>query len=282
MAYVSSGQGDHSLNIFSLETGEFREVYRSDAVSMDAFSGLRWSPDGSSLLILAFGKDGNTNACITDIETGKMRKVKLDKAGYRLFHPAWSSDSKTVYYLDSGAEKNLTRIMACDIESGKCREIANDTYNPLNLDISPDGKKLAYAIGDREIKAFVLKTVDVSTGEKQAVVQIQNKGEVTDINDISQIDKVRQVRGMCWAPDGRSLYCYILLWAASNKAEDHIIELWNFPIDGSAPKRFYEGNEFGFQGLRFHPDGKRFAFRMKSSRYEIWAMENFLPAEKKD
>ena len=278
MAYVSIaglGQGDYSLRIFSLETGEFREVYRSDAVRLDAYSGLRWSPDGGSLLVLGHDQDGNTNACITDIETGKMTMVKLDKTGQRPFNPAWSIDMKTVYYLDD------TRVMALDIETGQCREITNDT-NPRHLDISPDGKTLAYAVGNMEIKAFILRTVDVSSGEKHDVVQIQNKGEVTDITDPSQLEKVRQVRGMCWAPDGRSLYCYILLWPASNKAEDQIVELWNFPIDGGAPKRFYEGNEFAFGLLRFHPDGKKFAFRMQSLSYEIWAMNNYLPkAEEK-
>jgi Tol biopolymer transport system component len=282
MAYVSMGRSDHSLRIFSLETGEYREVYRSDAVRLDAFSGLRWSSDGSSLLALAFNdQDGNANACITDIETGKMTMVKLDVTGQRPFHPAWSKDMKTVYYLDPSGTENLTRIMALDIGTGQCREITNDTNNPQNMDISPDGKTLVYAVPDMEIKAYVLRTVDVSNGEKHDVVQIQNKGEVTDLMDASQIEKIRQVGGMCWAPDGRSLYCFILLWPASNKAEDQIVELWNFPIDGSAPKRFYEGNEFSFGNLRFHPDGKRFAFRMQSISYEIWAMDNFLPEKKK-
>jgi Tol biopolymer transport system component len=202
--------------------------------------------------------------------------MKLDVTGQRPFNPVWSRDMKTVYYLD------MTRVMALDIETGQCREITNDTKNPRNLDISPDGKTLAYGVPNMKIKSFVLRTVDVSNGEKNDVVQIQNKGEVTDITDPSQLEKVRQVRGMCWAPDGRSLYCYILLWPASNKAEDQIVELWNFPIDGSSPKRFYEGNKFAFGLLRFHPDGKRFAFRMKSLSYEIWAMDNFLPEKKKD
>ena len=84
---------------------------------------------------------------------------------------------------------------------------------------------------------------------------------------------------MCWAPDGRSFFCYCLIWPEEG---DQIAELWNYPIDGGAPKRFYEGNEFGFGRLRFHPDGKRFAFRMQSLSYEIWAMDNFLPeAEEK-
>ncbi|MCJ7682508.1 MAG: hypothetical protein MUP70_17395, partial [Candidatus Aminicenantes bacterium] len=219
-------------------------------------------------------QEGNANACIPDIETGIMKLVKLDlTGGQRPFYPAWSRDMKSVYYIDS------TRVMALDIETGECREIANDTNRPWNLDISPDGKTLAYAVPNMEIKAFVLRTVDVSNGEIHDVVRIQNKGEVTDITDPSQLEKARQVRGMCWAPDGRSLYCYILLWPASNKAEDQIVELWNFPIDGSTPKRFYEGNEFGCGCLRFHPDGKRFAFRMTSLSYEIWEMQNFLPKD---
>jgi Tol biopolymer transport system component len=281
MAYATSGQGDHSLRVLSLETGEVREVSRPDVAWLDGFSGLRWSPEGSSLLILGYAQ-GNTNAYITDIETGDMTTVKLDKTGDRLFNPAWSIDRKTIYYLDTNWKKNLTCIMAHDIETGQSREIANDTNNPLHLDISPDGKRLAYAVINRNINAMVLRTVDVSNGEKHEVVQIQNKGEVTDATDPSQLEKVRQVGDMCWAPDGRSFYCYTLFWPESNKGEDQIVELWNYPIDGGAPKRFYEGNEFGFGSLRFHPDGKRFAFRMQSLSYEIWAMDNFLPVEKKD
>ena len=282
MAYVSSGQGDHSLNILSLESGEVREVSRTDVLRLDGFSGLRWSPDGSSLLVLGWDQDGKTNAYITDIETGAMTTAKLDQTGERLFYPRWSIDMKTVYYIDTSWKKNLTRIMAHDIETGQSREITNDTNNPQHLDISPDGKTLIYAVPNMEIKAYVLRTVDVLTGEKHDVVQIQNKGEVTDLSDRSQIQNVRQVRDMCWAPDGRSLYCYILIWPESNKEEDFITELWNFPIDGGAPKRFNEGNKFSFGSLRIHPDGKRFAFRMQSLNYEIWAMDNFLPkAEEK-
>jgi len=158
----------------------------------------------------------------------------MDVSGDRIFNPAWSIDMKAFYYLDPNWKKNVTLIKAYDIETGQSREIANDTNNPLHLDISPDGKTLAYAVANREINAYVIRTVDVSNGEKQDVVQIQNKGEVTDISDTSQSKNVRQIRDMCWAPDGRSFYCYCLIWPES-KEEDQIAELWNFPLDGGAP-----------------------------------------------
>jgi Tol biopolymer transport system component len=185
---------------------------------------------------------------------------------------------KTFYYLDTNWKKNVTLIMAYDIETGQVREIANDTNNPLYLDISPDGKTLAYAVVNKEIMAYVLRTVDVSNGQKQDVVEIPHKDEVKDISDTSQSKNVRQVRDMCWAPDGRSFYCYTLtfMWPESKDGEK-MAELWNFRIDGGTPKRFYEGKEFHFDRLRFHPDGKRFAFRVQSLSYEIWAMDNFLP-----
>jgi dipeptidyl aminopeptidase/acylaminoacyl peptidase len=167
--------------------------------------------------------------------------------------------------------------MAHEIETGHSREIANDSNNPLWLDISPDRKTLAYAVENMETKTMVLRTIPVLGGEKHDVAKIQNKG------DVSKIHNVGQVRALSWALDGMSLYCYVTFWPESNKAEDGIAELWNFPVDGGAPKKLYEGNNYGFSELRIHPDGKRFAFSMEHyPSYEIWAMDNFLPkAEEK-
>lgn len=253
MAYVSRGRAINSLRVISIETDEEREVSHPDARWFAGISyGLRWSPDGRLLLALGIDHEGNTNAYITDVSTGKSTTVKLEMSGEKLFHPAWSKDGKTIYYLDTSWKKNLTRIMAHDIETGKSRELGNDSNNPLWLDISPDGKKLAYAVPNMEFKATVLRTIPVSGGDKYDVAEIQ--GKVSALN---------------WGPDGRSLYCY--------KEGEEVSELWNFPVDRGDPKKLYETKEYGFSELRFHPDGKRFAFSMQNLRYEIWVMDNILP-----
>jgi Tol biopolymer transport system component len=263
IAYVSKGRGINSLRVISIETDEEREVSRPDARAFAGISyALRWSPDSRSLLALGIDHEGNTNAYITDVSTGKSTTVKLEMSGEKLFHPAWSKDGNTIYYLDTSWKKNLTRIMAHDIETGHSREIANDSNNPLWLDISPDKKTLAYAVRNMEIKSMVLRTVSVSGGEIRDVARIPNKGKVHSLS---------------WAPDGRSLYCDVSFWPESNKKEDGIEELWNFPVDGGDPKKLYEENEYGFSELRFHPDGKRFAFSMQNLCYEIWVMDNILP-----
>jgi len=250
MAYVSRGGGETSLRILSLETEEEREVPCPAAGGFGTVGTLRWSPDGRSLLTL-----GGTNAYITDVTTGNSTTVELEMSGERLFHPAWSKDGKTIYYLDTSWEKNLTRIMAQDIDTGESREIASDINNPLWLDISPDRTTLAYAVADADMKSMVIRTVSVPDGEKHDVAKVQEKV---------------QANALSWAPDGKSIYC------------DVSVGLWNFPVDGDNPKKFYEGKDLSFSELRVHPDGKRIAFSIQKGSYEIWAMDNFLPERKKD
>jgi hypothetical protein len=56
-------------------------------------------------------------------------------------------------------------------------------------------------------------------------------------------------------------------------------ELWRFPAAGGPGEKLHA---FPPSTSRFvvHPSGKRMAFTQMMTNYEVWVLENFLPAAK--
>ncbi len=267
MAYVTRGErGTISLRVLSLESGKEREILRPDLKSMAGVStGLRWSFDGRSLLTIGLDTENGQDAYIFNVETAEMTALNLKMDGERLADPVWSKDGKKIFYLDKSWRKTMFRIMAFDIENKQSKELAIDPGNPLWLDISPDGKLLAYATVDSKIKRPVIKALSVDGGEPRNVAELKN-----------------QCHALNWTPDGKSLlyYCVSETESKTEKKSEKVAELWKVSIDGGQPQRILTSTEYGFQELRIHPDGKRIVFTSDDPGYEIWAMENFLPKTK--
>ena len=74
-----------------------------------------------------------------------------------------------------------------------------------------------------------------------------------------------------WTPDGR----HVLV--AKNLKQGS--ELWRFPAAGGpGEKLHFFPEETGV--FVMHPSGKRMAFTQSRTNYELWVLENFLPALK--
>jgi Tol biopolymer transport system component len=257
--------------MLNLETNEHKEVCQPDFRGFAGVSrGIRWSPDGSSIVSVGYGGPTGTGASLftVDVKTGKTTVLKAENFGGTLADPNWSKDGETIYYLDKSWKNKDMRIMAYDIKKEQTREIHRDNEygNPVWLSISPDGRLLAFASLDEGKKGFFLKVIPVSGGEPRNVAKA---GRCWAVN---------------WAPDGKSILYFKVSEAKSTgdkKNNESIAELWKAHIDGGKPQRILSSKEYGFSELRIHPDGKRIAFSHDKSAAEIWAMDNLLAELKK-
>jgi Tol biopolymer transport system component len=95
-------------------------------------------------------------------------------------------------------------------------------------------------------------------------------GEVSELWRMSEADGVA-IRTPAWTPDGR----YLLVAKDLKQGS----ELWRVPSNGGPAERlhFFSDSTGGFV---VHPSGTRMAFTQERKTYELWVLENFLPAAK--
>jgi hypothetical protein len=54
-------------------------------------------------------------------------------------------------------------------------------------------------------------------------------------------------------------------------------ELWLFPVEGGEPRKMDLAIDRNTSPLRVHPDGRQLAYVAGETRYEVVALENYLP-----
>jgi hypothetical protein len=99
-------------------------------------------------------------------------------------------------------------------------------------------------------------------------------GNVLDIQTAEgNVNLAKPFWSLEWSADDSQLLTIVKLGMGDDK-----LEFWVFPAAGGAPVK--QGNVSSFRGLSLSPDGKRLATARFSQRWQVWALENFLPAKK--
>jgi uncharacterized membrane-anchored protein len=101
-------------------------------------------------------------------------------------------------------------------------------------------------------------------------------GEMRELLRVDPPDRFAAFQGMPWMPDGQGFLVRKRVGRTSS-------EIWYVPLAGSPRKLDVDttGWSYGAIGpLSLHPDGRRLAFLMSSSRpaSEVWTLEHFLAA----
>ena len=109
-----------------------------------ALWGARFSPDGG-LLSMAYGDEEKIGTI--DLDTGDFRE--LTAGGSYLTGTAWSTDGAFIYY--NGAD-GLGRISS---DLGQVTMV-NSSFATMGVDVSPDGKRLAYGINGSSAQLYDL------------------------------------------------------------------------------------------------------------------------------
>ncbi|MCK4822054.1 PD40 domain-containing protein, partial [bacterium] len=267
LAYVSKRHpqyvyGANSLYITSMETGKEREVIRPQKLRLfgQFFGGLRWSPDGSSIVASGLEKDKGIGIYLVDVKKRKMSLAFYGEAS--IPDRVWSSDGKEIFFSDYDWEKKNSSILVYDLETKQKKEIYHQDYAYISrLALSPEGRWLAFVTTDPEKKkGSVIKLLPVTGGESHDLISIRT-----------------ECRSMTWTPEGRDML--YITDQITPTGQDRGSELWKVSAEGGEPQKIWQTAE-NIEELRVHPDGQHFAFSVRKVSCEIWVMDNFLPEEK--
>ncbi len=252
LAYCTGRDDDQVIRIRSLATGREREL----DPNLPFFYGLRWSPDGRSLLASGFrGDEGlsqiiykvdaqtGEHTALSQIQKGEIRRAGLSPDGRSLFYDR--EEGIVVKDLGTDREKEIFRAMP-----------------PMQLRdwaLSPDGQRLVFGLGGT--KGGTLNTISATGGEPRELLGETWAGGIREF----------EIRAVTWMPDSRSV-----LFRVKWQGEKGGGELWWISAEGGEPRKLWVSKK-GFGRLRVHPDGQHIAFSQHDLIYELWVMENFLP-----
>lgn len=246
------------LVIRSEETGQSREITPRPK--------LQWynpviSPDGSRFAATGHIKGNPINFGVFAInsENGEVSQLVKISTEKNVANPDqdWSPDGQAIFYWVRSLENSKEFILRRrDLTTGEEKDILR-RFNPQPMKISPDGTRFVYSRKDGMAKSFVLGILDIQSGRELELWRVS----AADSSGIS---------GLAWVPGGR--------FVLAVKGLKQGAEIWRFPAGGGPGEKLY----FFSEGLGFvmHPSGKRVAFTLARENYELWVMENFLPAAK--
>ncbi len=247
--------GPASVSILDLNSGDERQ-YPVGIGSNSPVDGPRWSPDGRS--VFCIGSRGEEQGIYqVEIPSGTVKLlIKFPPHQFTL-HAAWSADGKSIFY----PQGNPVRILRRDLESGKDTELAT-MKGPIGIPKvapSPDGKWLAFTSLDIMKEPVKLMLVPAAGGPPREIFRTK-AGEY--------------VPWVEWTPDGRSIWLMRYGPAADAKAKPSI-EFLGVSADGQTIRKLELSLPGG--GYRIRHDGRQIAYSTGQSKYELWALENFLP-----
>jgi len=241
-------------------------------------SGLRWSPDGRSLLYISCGRQpgpGNNNLTIRSAATGEERF--LSPRLKDVYWPSWAPDGRSVIALGfTATEAGIFRI---DTETSGITRLAGIGLAPK---LCPDGKTLVFVLDggqtmrkrnlDTGEESEVVKTgnypFDLSPDGREVVFQVNGAVKTVSLNGGEPRELFRGLAkryDLRWTRDGR----YIIARASS--------EIWRVLAQGGTPLKL-DLSVPKMEDFTLHPDNRRFAFSVnEESKSELWVLENFLP-----
>ncbi len=246
------GLGTGALCIIAIDTGEQKEFFFPELKGN--FIRVNWCPDGKSLLVVGSDKNGRSGIFRVYPETGKVRPIVTEGSGFH--SPRCSPDGKKVFYEIDSWEDNIFRIMCYNIETEQKKKIYQSSSQIIRLDISPDGKWLAFL----EAADSTLKLMPSEGGKPKVLHKFEGDWSTS----------------VAWSPDGKYLF-FSRIPEGSGKTDE--IELWRIPKEGGDSVK-YPLEARGMENLRIHPDGQKITFNTFTATRELWIMENFLPKPK--
>jgi Tol biopolymer transport system component len=262
------------LFIRSEATGETREVILKSKLSY------MWnpilSPDGRRFAVIGMGENKNVGFFAIDSESGDVSQLIELPIWWLLnidWDPCgnWSPDGKAIFYkippreLDE-KKPNLTEfikqskdfiILRKDLATGEEKDVHHGIPT-ADMQISPDGTRFVYYRRDIQAKSNVLGILDLQSDKELELWRVPQANSPG-------------IGSPTWTPDGK----YVLVGKNLKQGS----ELWRFPAAGGPGEKLHSFPESTWRFV-VHPRGKRMAYTQMLTNFEVWVLENFLPAPK--
>ena len=183
-----------------------------------------WSPDGTQLLLGRYISINETRLFMLDIESGELRQIEPDRqVAYGAVR--FSADGSELF-LVSDADSEFRRILALNLESGEERVVVEHPWDVQAMDLSPDGRRLAYTINAGGVSELHL--LDLARAESIPVPELP-------------VGLIGQVQ---FSPDGERLG-FSHSWAGSPG------DAWTLELDSGELLRWTESEVGGLDTSRF-------------------------------
>jgi len=260
LAYISKrtfGPGRFEpqvICILSLVSGKKRELF----TNLENMRFIRWSADGKNFFSYGFDKEGRTGLYSIDRQTGETDFILMCKQNEE-FIPELDvfPDGRRIVYKKYERRKagtgSIMSIRVRDIQSGEEEEIyrKENASESHYVALSSDGKWAAF--DDRD-QGRVLIVIETEGGEPRELYRMKSGESFTSFD---------------WRPETQEIYFTKYISGTPP------LQLWRVSLDGKEPQKI-DLSMRRLRQLRFHPDGKRFAFSAGFIEAEVWVMENLL------
>jgi len=241
-----------TIVIRSLESEQERDV----TPRLARFRQLLWSADGHSFLVVGQDMKGIEGIFRVDAQSGEAALALAKQPGEYLDLAARSVDGKKIIIVRSVGK--VQRVSLRDLATGVEKELPVGVATTWAA-VSPDDRSVLFRTWEQASRSYRMTVVSVADGTVRHVVEVREPEFIPGFG------------GLAWSPDGEQIWFV----KASNDAQDSFA-LWRVPFKAGDPEPTGLTAE-RLRDLRFHPDGRRFAFTAGRPKYEVWVLENFLP-----
>lgn len=264
LVYISCnplGGGPCRLFVRSTDTGRTRQIN----TPLNYLQFPQFTPDAKWLITLANDGKGRRGVYRIDVATGETTiQTNQDFVPSR-----WNADGRGFIYRRNNPDTLI--LTERDVSSGEEREFLRAPLpGSAGQMVSPDKRLVAVITAAPDTREDTLSVIPVNGSAARTLLRVTPPARLYG----------GQLRVPEWTPDSRS----VLVAKTSGDDADRK-ELWQVPVDGSAPRRLdIDVSQWITPDGGFHlsPDGKQIVFVAATGRtgQEIWALENFLPGDR--
>jgi len=241
--FLAMVTGPQTITIRDLVAGNTRTIF----AALSQVLAFAWTHDGKSLLLA--GQDSEPG--IFEVTLATQATKLILRADTHVV--AESPDGQNLYY-----RSRQGGVFAWNRRTGDTRQVTDWSKQITAMVLSPAGSMLALVSPNR------LVFVNLKTGETRVR---------WETSEAPGAQGAYYVRGGAWTPDEQAFVTLARL-QPSNGPLKH--ELWSLPANGGEPQRSALTEEF--RSVSLTPDGRRIALLRDETVWQIWMLENFLPA----